>query len=237
MTMLRVAEGPFGPTIQGEGPFAGRPAIFTRLGGCDYRCSWCDSMHAVDSKHRFDWKPIESADLARQIVDLAGGRPVLHVLTGGNPCIQDCAELIEALADAGIRTQVETQGSIWPSWLNACDVVVSPKPPSSGHGVDLEGVAMFAWKPAHEKRLAVKVVVKDEADLEFAMLAAAAFGPHVPFFVSPCNPEGSDGAPPLTGMRDAYRWLCERIAALPGAERWRVIPQLHVFAWGSERGR
>src|SRR5438105_206992 len=38
----------FGPTVQGEGPDAGRPAYFVRFGGCDYRCSWCDSMYAVE---------------------------------------------------------------------------------------------------------------------------------------------------------------------------------------------
>ena len=38
----------FGPTVQGEGPDAGVPAYFVRFGGCDFRCSWCDSMHAVD---------------------------------------------------------------------------------------------------------------------------------------------------------------------------------------------
>ena len=38
----------FGPTIQGEGPYAGRVCHFVRFGGCDYRCTWCDSMHAVD---------------------------------------------------------------------------------------------------------------------------------------------------------------------------------------------
>ena len=38
----------FGPTIQGEGAEAGLPTHFVRLGGCDYRCSWCDTMYAVD---------------------------------------------------------------------------------------------------------------------------------------------------------------------------------------------
>jgi hypothetical protein len=38
----------FGPTIQGEGAMAGLPTYFVRLGGCDWRCAWCDSMHAVD---------------------------------------------------------------------------------------------------------------------------------------------------------------------------------------------
>ena len=38
----------FGPTIQGEGSEAGLATHFIRVGGCDYRCSWCDTMYAVD---------------------------------------------------------------------------------------------------------------------------------------------------------------------------------------------
>ena len=38
----------FGPTIQGEGAEAGIPTHFVRVGGCDFRCSWCDTMYAVD---------------------------------------------------------------------------------------------------------------------------------------------------------------------------------------------
>lgn len=38
----------FGPTVQGEGAEAGVPTHFLRLGGCDYRCAWCDTMYAVD---------------------------------------------------------------------------------------------------------------------------------------------------------------------------------------------
>jgi len=29
-------------TIQGEGFHTGEPAYFTRIGGCDVGCSWCD---------------------------------------------------------------------------------------------------------------------------------------------------------------------------------------------------
>jgi len=48
---IRVSEI-FGPTIQGEGALIGQPTVFVRTGGCDYRCSWCDSLHAVDSRFR-----------------------------------------------------------------------------------------------------------------------------------------------------------------------------------------
>jgi 7-carboxy-7-deazaguanine synthase len=42
----------FGPTVQGEGPLVGRPTVFVRTGGCDYRCAWCDTLYAVLPEHR-----------------------------------------------------------------------------------------------------------------------------------------------------------------------------------------
>lgn len=36
-------------TIQGEGPFAGRTAVFIRLTGCNLRCWFCDTVWGDDS--------------------------------------------------------------------------------------------------------------------------------------------------------------------------------------------
>lgn len=40
----------FGPTIQGEGLVIGRKTMFVRTGGCDYSCSWCDSVQAIKTR-------------------------------------------------------------------------------------------------------------------------------------------------------------------------------------------
>ena len=54
---IRVSEI-FGPTVQGEGALIGKPTVFVRTGGCDFRCSWCDTLHAVLPAHRHDWSPM-----------------------------------------------------------------------------------------------------------------------------------------------------------------------------------
>lgn len=41
--VLRVSEI-FG-SIQGEGPFTGRPSVFLRLGHCNLSCAWCDTPY------------------------------------------------------------------------------------------------------------------------------------------------------------------------------------------------
>jgi 7-carboxy-7-deazaguanine synthase len=45
MTDILISEI-FGPTIQGEGALVGKPTVFVRTGGCDYRCDWCDTVYA-----------------------------------------------------------------------------------------------------------------------------------------------------------------------------------------------
>src|ERR1700680_230750 len=86
---IRISEI-FGPTIQGEGPLIGRPTVFVRTGGCDYRCAWCDTMYAVLPAHRNEWASRTPADIMARVDELAGGNAggLLVSLSGGNPAMQ-----------------------------------------------------------------------------------------------------------------------------------------------------
>ena len=77
----------FGPTIQGEGAEAGLPTHFVRLGGCDYRCAWCDTMYAVEPRvFRETAERLSTDAIVRRLSDL-GGRPEWVTISGGNPAL------------------------------------------------------------------------------------------------------------------------------------------------------
>src|SRR3954454_21929203 len=107
----------FGPTVQGEGPDQGRPAYFVRFGGCDFRCAWCDSMHAVEpALVRAGATAMSAPEIADRLGTLDAG-PGLVVLSGGNPALLELGPLVDMLHEAGYEVAVETQGSRWREWL------------------------------------------------------------------------------------------------------------------------
>ncbi len=58
-------------SLQGEGVEIGLPTVFVRLFACDLRCSWCDTMYAVEGR---DFKNFTIAEVGREIekFDAAG---------------------------------------------------------------------------------------------------------------------------------------------------------------------
>lgn len=236
--MIRVSEI-FGPTIQGEGALIGGPTVFVRTGGCDYRCSWCDSLHAVDAAYRETWTTMPAAEVMAEIERLSGGRPILVTLSGGNPAIQPLGSLIRLGRAKGYRFALETQGSVARNWFADLEMLVlSPKPPSSGMEMDWAFLGRCV-EAAERAPVVLKIVVFDEADFRFAR-EVAAFLPRLPVYLQPGNhtpppPEDDSAVVDQAGIDDRMRWLVGRVVD----EGWfeaRVLPQLHVMLWGNRRG-
>src|SRR5260370_35671045 len=85
----------FGPTIQGEGAVIGKPAVFVRTGGWDYRCSWCDTLYAVLPEHKSDWYPMTTEEVFAEMQHPSGNKLVLVTVSGSNPAIQPLADLLD----------------------------------------------------------------------------------------------------------------------------------------------
>ena len=110
-------------TLQGEGFWAGRPAVFVRLAGCNLWTGepadrardaarsgadcprWCDT----DFRKRGSVK-LGAADLAAEVRRVAGEIRFV-VLTGGEPLLQADAALVRALHADGFAVAVETNGT------------------------------------------------------------------------------------------------------------------------------
>lgn len=107
-------------TIQGEGPFAGLPAIFLRLAGCNLRCFWCDTeFEKLDGLQAGDYT---AAELAEQLDTYRKDYNCdLIVITGGEPMLQPIPSLIWACEPfADLHFQIETAGTVWPDGMDEC---------------------------------------------------------------------------------------------------------------------
>ena len=229
----------FGPTLQGEGPQQGRPAYFVRFGGCDYRCTWCDSMHAVEpSAVRANARHLSAENILDEVAALAQG-PSLVVLSGGNPALLELGNVVAGMHDRGYEVAVETQGSRWKAWLADVDcLVVSPKAPSSGMDseaarADLDGFMDRAQ--GSRAHASLKVVIFDDEDLDYARWIAGHFA-GLDLYLSVGTPIGGEDAPTIGLVLKRLRWLSEATATDRALRHARVSAQQHVLTWGTRQG-
>jgi 7-carboxy-7-deazaguanine synthase len=225
----------FGPTIQGEGAQIGRPTVFVRFGGCDYRCSWCDSLYAVLPEYRPTWQKMDAIGILARVCELAKSTEVLVTLSGGNPALWDMGPLLGE-APHRMTFTMETQGSIVKPWFANLDhLCISPKPPSSNMVTDFSVLSQcLVFAPVDT---ILKVVVFDEGDFQFAgRVRELAQATHTPMYlqVGNTNPR-QDQERDVTQMLDSLSDLSDKVIKA-GWYDVRVLPQLHALMWGNKRG-
>lgn len=224
----------FGPTLQGEGPHAGRTVQFLRLMGCNLSCSWCDTPYTWDGT-RFDLRAEGKATDARDIVaGLMYGVPL--VVSGGEPLLhQNNPAFMRVLAYARwseCEVHIETNGTIMPSdeVVPLVDTfAVSPKLPHAGlHRGNQNPRIHPGWAAlarTHRDTF-LKVVVRNDADVE--MVAAWADELRWPASRVWVMPEGTDTATLLE------RW--PSVATAAARLGINATQRLHVLAWGDVKG-
>lgn len=105
-------------SLQGEGVFAGTPAVFVRLSGCNRACPFCDTDFVHFTEMRVE-----------EIVAEVTKFPAKHVVfTGGEPTLQRYDDVCAELRQRGYFIQIETNGSNKVSPLVDW-VTCSPKDP------------------------------------------------------------------------------------------------------------
>lgn len=138
-------------SVQGEGPFTGRPSVFTRLGVCNLSCAWCDTPYTWlfdRDRHRkvaaragphaqpriYDKRTeltrTTTDHLFRDVRALAGEGIRAVVITGGEPLLQKkhLQAFVTRLIDDGFAIEFETNGTVSPEGLpRGVHLNVSPK--------------------------------------------------------------------------------------------------------------
>ncbi len=92
-------------TVQGEGFYAGRPAFFIRVAGCDVGCVWCDVKDSWDANEH---EVLQVSNLVNQVQE-SGTNFV--VITGGEPAMYDLNYLTQELHKLNVEIAVETSGA------------------------------------------------------------------------------------------------------------------------------
>lgn len=251
----------YGPVMQGEGNLIGRPTWFLRFAACDFRCHYCDSMHAVDDKEIEKRKRIMSAEqIAGETLVKMGDCPLV-TLSGGNPALWELGTLVDTLHNARPYklVAVETQGSIYKEWLLKCDyVTVSPKGPGMidnwQEGLELLVKFLSMFEGAGRRHvITLKVPIFGVADLEFCKAARQAIRKEIhtvpPLYLSVGNrrvstlaKKGEGGVPDIVAHRNLlmtrYEELFDTVVEdFPDLTDCAVLPQMHVLMHGDELER
>lgn len=90
-------------SLQGEGRWAGRPAIFVRFSGCNLKCPFCDTNFK-------DFKEMNEIDIL-EMIQKVGGDCKFIVFTGGEPTLQVDENLTSLLHKWSYYLSIETNGT------------------------------------------------------------------------------------------------------------------------------
>jgi organic radical activating enzyme len=188
----------FGPTLQGEGAHAGTPCVFLRFAVCNLACSWCDTDFAPAGAVRYT-----ADEIVERLIELDVHHTRRVIVTGGEPTLHWDAALQRALAAAGFRVHMESNGTR-PLGAPVDWLTVSPKPQFHGREALVETL-----EPDE-----CKVVVDDTVDHR-ALAAYERRYPRAARFLQPCMD---------ARHAEHLKRTLELVARHPS---WRLSLQLH----------
>jgi len=199
-------------SLQGEGIWLGRPAVFLRLGGClaPY-CPWCDTRYAWDEARDMDQEEV-LASLLRH-----GCRNV--VISGGEPLLQwdELAVVHAGLIERGYAIQYETSGKAGIPRIEGATVVCSPKYIDHVWRIEPASLARadyfkFIYHDQASEQAIVQFVTDNRLTAERVYIM----------------PQGSTRREQLGLMAQTFAF-CRR-------HGYTMTPRLHILTYGARRG-
>jgi 7-cyano-7-deazaguanosine (preQ0) biosynthesis protein QueE len=217
----------FGPTIQGEGPSAGRRCGFVRLGRCNQACTWCDEAQTWDWRRYDPAVELYEMDVDEVLARLDAMDVDMVVVTGGEPLLQQrgLEPLLRAMKERGWRVEVETAGTITPAAPELVDQFnVSPKLANSGNPLERRYRPDVLRAFQATGRAVFKFVACESSDLEEAGVMVDECGLSEIWVM----PEGVDAATLTKRSGD----LADEVVS----RGWNLTTRLHILLWGDRRG-
>lgn len=202
-------------SIQGESSRAGYPCAFIRLAGCNFRCTYCDTVYAQSggTPHSINDIIVAVSKYPCRLVEITGGEPLLQDQT---------PNLVQELLSRDYTVLLETNGSIPLDRLDKrCIKIVDVKCPSSGEEHSFNSAVIGGVSEQDE----LKFVVAERGDYEFARDFIQRYAKRIP--------ETVHFSPVLEKLpvAELASWI------LADGLSVRCAPQLHRFIWPDvERG-
>ena len=161
-------------SVQGEGFYAGTPAVFIRFSGCNLKCPFCDT----DFK---DYKEMTAEEILKKVNEVNYGHTHLIVVTGGEPTMQWDVKLSVMLRgeNGGYSVSMESNGTC--KVIGAVDhLTISPK----SQWIGKAQILMENFIRCSE----LKVVVDENTDFGNLVKYQGYFDKeNVLFYVQPCD--------------------------------------------------
>lgn len=177
-------------SVQGETSSAGLPTIFVRTGGCNLRCTYCDTPYALTAHGSLH---MTVGAIISEVRRLTTKRVCL---TGGEPLIQprqEVQELLDRLGEERYEVSIETSGSISIAGFGLYPRqrwILDMKVPSSGeaHTMKFESLELlrpedevkFVVGTFHDFRWSVELIEKHQLNGKVQLLFSPVWGKVTP---------------------------------------------------------